>query len=141
MAEVLGLGMSHFGGFMFPDEDMASRVRKRLQDGKLPPSLDHPSKWPEAMQAEWSNDGGAAFAARHRNSYFTALDRIREVLDDFAPDAIVIFGDDQYECFKEDLVPPYCVFLAEEFRTMPYLRARAVGGERANIWNDARDAV
>jgi len=141
MAEMLGLGMSHFGGFMFPDEDMASRVRARLENGSLPPLLDHPSKWPPAMRSQWGSDGGAGFARRHRNQYFAALDRIRGALDDFAPDAIVIFGDDQYECFKEDLVPPYCVFLAEEFRTMPYLRARAMGGGGQNIWNDPRDAV
>ena len=57
MADILGLGMSHFGGFMFPGEDMTSRVRARLNDGSLPASLDHPSKWPEAMRAEaneWS---------------------------------------------------------------------------------------
>ena len=58
MAEILGLGLSHFGGFMFPDEDMASRVRARLDDGSLPSSLDHPSKWPAPMRAEWGEDAG-----------------------------------------------------------------------------------
>ena len=30
MAELLGLGLSHFGGFMFSDAEMASRTRARL---------------------------------------------------------------------------------------------------------------
>jgi len=92
------------------------------------------------MRTEWGSDGSARFAAQHRAEYFAALDRIRAVLDAFAPDAVIVFGDDQYECFKEDLVPPYCVFMSKISSIKPCLRARAVGGERANIWNDPRDA-
>ena len=51
MAEILGLGLSHFGGFMFPDEDMASRVRACLDEGSLPANVDHPSKWPDPIHA------------------------------------------------------------------------------------------
>lgn len=141
MAEILGLGLSHFGGFMFPDDDMASRIKARLADGSLPPALDHPSKWPAGMREEWGNDEGASFAHRHRERYFHGLDRIRAALDDFAPDAVMIFGDDQYECFREDLVPPYCVFAADRFQSKPYLRARGLGGDCANIWNDPFDTV
>jgi hypothetical protein len=141
MAEILGLGLSHFGGFMFPDEDMASRTKKRLEDGSLPPALDRPSKWPAPMRAEWGDDEGAAFAARHKRAYFAGLDRIRTALDAFRPDAVIVFGDDQYECFREDLVPPYCVFVAEEFRSRPYLRARLFGADRMNVWNDPFDTV
>lgn len=141
MAEILGLGLSHFGGFMFSDEEMASRIRARLDDGSLPPDLDHPSKWPEEMRGEWGNNEGASFARRHREEYFAGLDKIRAALDDFAPDAVIIFGDDQYECFREDLVPSYCVFVGTEFQSKPYLRARGLGGKTANIWDDPFDAV
>jgi hypothetical protein len=129
MGEVLGLGLSHFGGFMFPDEDMASRVRARLDDGSLPADLDHPSKWPEPMRAEWGSDDGAGFAKRHKADYFEGLDRVRAALDAFKPVAVIIFGDDQYECFREDLVPPYCVFVAGEFQFKPYFRARLFGAD------------
>ena len=94
MADILGLGLSHFGGFMFPDEDMASRVRARLNDGSLPASLDHPSKWPDPMRAEWGDDEGASFAKQHKAQYFDALDRVRAALDAFKPDAMIIIGDD-----------------------------------------------
>jgi len=114
VAKILGLGYSHFGGFMFPDGDMSSRIKARLANGTPPASLDRPSKWPAGMQAEWGNDEGAEFAARHKQEYFAALDRVRTALDDFQPYAVVIFGDDQYECFHEDLVPPYWVFMGGE---------------------------
>lgn len=140
MADILGLGLSHFGGFMFPDDDMSSRVRARLADGSLPPQLSDPAQWPAPMRAEWGDDEGAAFAARHRAAYFAGLDRIRAALEAFDPHAVVIFGDDQYECFREDLVPPYCVFVAPTFHIRPYARARVFGGGIANIWNDPFDA-
>lgn len=141
MAEILGLGLSHFGGFMFPDEDMSSRAKARLEDGSLPEALNHPSKWPAGMRDEWGNDEGASFAHRHRETYFQGLDRVREALDAFKPDAVIIFGDDQYECFREDLVPPYCVFVSDKFHSKPYLRARGLGGNCPNIWNDRFETV
>ena len=140
MADILGLGLSHFGGFMFPPHLMAARVKARLADGTLPAHLDHPDKWPAAMRAEWGDDEGASFAARHAARYFAGLDRVRAALDSFDPDAVIVFGDDQYECFREDLVPPYCVFVAREFRLRPYARARVFGAGPANIWDDPPDA-
>jgi hypothetical protein len=139
MAEFLGLGLSHFGGFMFPDTAMAARVAKQLADGSLPPHLDSPEKWPAPMRAEWGNDSGASFAARHREAYFKGVDRARAALEAFDPDAVILFGDDQYECFREDLVPPYCVFAGDRFTLRPYARARAVGGESGNVWGEPAD--
>ena len=34
---------------------------------------------------------------------------IRKILDDFNPDFVLVWGDDQYENFKEDIVPAFCV--------------------------------
>jgi hypothetical protein len=34
----------------------------------------------------------------------------RRILDEFKPDFVVIIADDQYENFKEDIIPPFCVF-------------------------------
>src|SRR5581483_10068525 len=36
-------------------------------------------------------------------------------LDAFHPDFVVMFGDDQYENFKDDVLPPFCVYAADEF--------------------------
>ena len=41
---------------------------------------------------------------------------IRKALDDFNPDLVLIWGDDQYENFREDIIPAFCVFgLDEQF--------------------------
>lgn len=141
MGAVLGLGLSHFGGFFFPDAEMGSRITDALNRGKLPPHLSDPKRWPQPMQEEWGSDQGTAFAARHRADYFAGLGEIRKALDAFAPDAVIIFGDDQYECFREDLVPAYCVFVMKEFVAKPYARARGIGGGSPNIWNDPPDAA
>lgn len=141
MAEILGLGLSHFGGYMFPDEEMSARIKHRLAEGSLPETLQDPADWPVQMREEWSDDEGRAFATRHRDQYFAGLDKVRRALDEFAPDAVVIFGDDQYECFREDLIPAYCMFLCDTFTTKPYFRARGLGGGSTNIWNDPLDTV
>jgi hypothetical protein len=141
MGAVLGLGLSHFGGFFFPDAEMGSRITDALRRGKLPPHLNDPKRWPKPMRDEWSDDQGTAFAARHRADYFSGLKQARAALDAFAPDAVIIFGDDQYECFREDLVPAYCVFVMKEFVARPYARARGIGGGSLNIWNDPPDTA
>src|SRR4030095_15763075 len=33
----------------------------------------------------------------------------RKLLDDFRPDVVVIWGDDQHENFTADIIPPFCV--------------------------------
>ena len=112
MGEILGLGLTHFGGFMFPDEEMAARIGAAMKSPKLPDHLRDPANWPARMREEWGSDKGAAFAAKHKADFFAGVSRIRTALDDFKPDAVIIFGDDQYECFREDLVPPYCIVLS-----------------------------
>ncbi|MGE5537868.1 MAG: extradiol ring-cleavage dioxygenase [Gemmatimonas sp.] len=141
MGAVLGLGLSHFGGFFFPDAEMGARITDAMERGRLPAHLRDPSGWPAGMREEWGNDRGTAFAARHRAAYFRGLKEVRTALDSFRPDAVIIFGDDQYECFREDLVPAYCVFVMKEFVAKPYARARGIGGGSLNIWNDPPDTA
>jgi hypothetical protein len=68
------------------------------------------------MRAEWGDDEGAASAGRHREALVAALMKTRAALDAFNPDFVLIWGDDQYENFKEDVVPPYCVAAYDSFR-------------------------
>ncbi|HLY67411.1 MAG TPA: extradiol ring-cleavage dioxygenase, partial [Chloroflexota bacterium] len=128
MGEVLGIGMSHFPGFANPDEQMSVRLKQVLSSDKVPAELKEPRSWPERMQREWSDDEGAAFAGEHRRQFVDGMRRIRAAIDDFQPDAVVIFGDDQYENFREELVPPFCVYIVPEFELRPYVWTRL--GER-----------
>ena len=47
--------------------------------------------------------------ARRIASVAASLRKTRAQIDAFRPDFIVMWGDDQYENFNEDVVPPYCV--------------------------------
>ena len=68
------------------------------------------------MRAEWGNDEGTSAATRHRADLVGWLDKTRAALDAFKPDFILMWGDDQYENFKEDIVPPYCISAYERFK-------------------------
>ena len=39
-----------------------------------------------------------------------AYRKARQAIEDFKPDFVLIFGDDQYEVFQEDLLPPFAIF-------------------------------
>jgi hypothetical protein len=116
MAEILALGISHYPPLHGKDDRMSWILKRMLQNPKLPPELRTPAGWPEAMRAEWGNDEGASSAARHRADLVGWMDKTRAALDAFKPDFVLIWGDDQYENFKEDVVPPYCISAYENFK-------------------------
>lgn len=139
MGEILGLGISHYPGFMYDDDDMAQRLRNTLTSRKVPEAMRDPKNWPQRMQDEWGDDEGRAFAVTHRKEFVDGVRRLREGLDAFNPDAVVIFGDDQYENFREDLVPPFAVYIRDEFVTRPFARGRFGGADESNVWGLPKD--
>ena len=48
---------------------------------------------------------GSAAANRCGERFGNDFRAIRKILDDFNPDFVLVWGDDQYENFKEDIVP------------------------------------
>lgn len=140
MGEILGLGISHYPGFLYPDDNMSGRLKKTLSSPKVPDELRDPRNWPTRMREEWADDEGLAFAERHRSEFADGVRRLRTALDDFQPDAVLIFGDDQYENFKEDVVPPFCVYIRDEFETAPFEHGR-FGPPEPNIWDLPSDLV
>jgi len=48
-----------------------------------------------------------------------------------------MWGDDQYENFKEDIIPPFCVLAYDEFKFTPYARLRG----KPNIWDEPAEKV
>jgi len=90
------------------------------------------------MQAEWGNDRGTTFAAQHREEFVTGVRKLRQALDEFRPEVVVIFGDDQYENFREDLIAPFAVYLLPEFHTTPF--QTDLGREpQPNVWGEPLD--
>ena len=109
MAEVLATGITHYPPLVTPDERMSWILQYMLKNPHLPEEYRDPDKWPEEMRREWGEDQGTASATNHRSELVHWLGRVRAALDDFNPDYVVIIGDDQYENFKEDIVPPFCI--------------------------------
>jgi hypothetical protein len=89
------------------------------------------------MRQEWGDDEGASFARQHRDALADELRKVRNQLDEFAPDFVVVWGDDQYENFQEDLIPAFAVLAYESMEVQPWLNAAATG----NVWDEAADTV
>jgi hypothetical protein len=120
MAEILGLGLTHYPLLSVGDDHMADLLRWTLGDPDIPEQEKDPAHWPEQMRADWNADGGTAAAARHRAELRGHLARCRAALDEFGPDVLVVWGDDQYENFREEVVPPFCVLAYGETEVEPF---------------------
>jgi hypothetical protein len=116
MAEIMGLGMFHGPHPGLTDETMANiYFRRILQDPQTPAEFRDQANWPQELREEWGDDEGLSAARRHREVAIEACRQARKAVDEFNPDVVVIFADDQYENFKEDVLPPFCVYAADEF--------------------------
>lgn len=120
MADIQLLGMTHYPPFGWTDESMSGLMRLILSDPDIPAQAKDPANWPVEMQAEWGDDNGATAAPLHRTQLVEGLNRVRSELDAFDPDVIVIWGDDQYENFREDIVPPFSVLAYDDRTVRPY---------------------
>ena len=137
MGEILGLGVTHYPPLTGQDQNMAGILRGILQDPGLPEKYRDPANWPEAMRKEYGDDGGAASARAHRERMLGYFREARRVLDDFRPDAVVIWGDDQYENFVEDIIPPFCVLAYDEVEAHPWARERVA----PNVWGEDKETA
>ena len=140
MAEILGLGLTHSPSFIRPDEDGESSLKRTLRTNhRVPAELKNPANWPEPMRAEYGDDEGYASAVRLRQRMVAGFRRLRAELDEFNPDFVVIWGDDQYENFREDIIPPFCVLAYDDFHCQPFDGGN--GTARRNVWHEPADTV
>ena len=138
MGEILGVGGTHYPPGLVPDEYKPWPLARMLEtDQRIPAHMKDPANWPEPMQQEWGEDEGITSHQAHRARVFKAYRRIREEIDAFNPDFILIWGDDQYENFKEDIIPPFCVLAYDKIEFTPFKRTRG----RPNIWGEPEDKV
>ncbi len=141
MGEILGLGMTHYPPLAGRDENMAGILRGTLRDPAIPAEMKDPSNWPEPMQRERGSDDGKAAAIAHRAALLRGFQRIRVALDEFRPDFVLIWGDDQYENFTEDIIPPFCILAYDSIEAQPWaLKAPGMPGG-GNVWAESEDAV
>jgi len=139
MAEILGLGMTHYPPLAGRDENMMGILKGTLRDPAIPAELKEPENWPPRMREEYGTDQGKAAAAEHRRALLECLGKIRQALDEFKPDFVLIWGDDQYENFTEDIIPPFCILAYDNIEARPWkLKAPGMPGG-ANVWKESED--
>ena len=135
MGEILGVGCTHRPVMLRRNEDWTFMMKASLADPAMPDEMKNPARWPAPLREELGNDWGTAAAARAREVYRRHFAEARQALDDFKPDLIVMWGDDQYENFQEDIVPPFAVLAYDDQDIQPWAHRRSPD----NPWNEPAD--
>lgn len=113
MGEILGIGCTHTLVRAQPNR-MDGYLRKNLQHPDTPPELRDPKNWPEEARKEWGDDEGLTTARKYKEELQKGFRLARKAIDDFKPDFVLIFADDQYENVQDDLLSPFTVFAIDE---------------------------
>jgi hypothetical protein len=136
MGEILGLGLSHYPGPMVPAEDWPRMLETNVQKGRIPRDLfEDRARWPAAMLAEWGQDDGVSAAREHERRLLGGYRELRRRLDEFNPDLVVVWGDDQYENFRTDGVPAFCIYIFDEIVSHPFAGGGGPFRTERNAWN------
>jgi hypothetical protein len=133
MGEILGLGITHYPPMSYKG-NLASRIKLLLADPMLPERLRSPDGWHPTMREQWGDDEGREHSDRHRADLIHHFRKARAELDAFAPDFVLLWGDDQYENYREDGVPPFSVLAYDSFEAQPWKHARG-----DNWWDEPAD--
>ena len=140
MGEILGIGLTHYPGPLVAPEQWWRLLYRGVETGKVPAALfEDRQRWPEAMRAEWADDQGAAAAHAHKARLMAGFQALRRELDAFDPDFVVIWGDDQFENFRKDCVPAFCVYIFDELISRPYGAGRVTFLCDGNVWDIPAD--
>ena len=137
MGEILGMASTHWPLLIPPDDGHPwpfQMVMERTPD--FPEEMKNPSSWPEGARVEFGEDEGVSAHKEHRERLVKAFRVMKQEIDAFNPDFILMFGDDQYENFKEDIIPPFCVLAYDEFVSYPFKKGFVPG---RNVWGEAAD--
>ena len=101
MAEIVGcMAMSHAPQLLTPPDKWS----------ELPTRIKGPYHPKPGIEAELTPESMSAHAARCH----AAIGALRDRLAQWAPDTVVILGDDQHENILDDNMPPFTIFIADE---------------------------
>jgi len=138
MSEILGLGCTHYPGLFSPEEQLPGLFHRLLTAPNVPARYKEPANWPAELLGELGNDGGLAAAHRYGERMANGFRAVRKALDEFDPDIVLVWGDDQYENFREDIIPAFCVLgYDDDFSVKPWSTGN--GGGKPNRWNEPAD--
>jgi hypothetical protein len=128
MGEILGLGITH-QPTLAAKEFRPVALWRALGDPLLPPALKEEASWPQGLRAAWGNDRGLTACEAHRQAIVAEFATVRRALDEFKPDVVLMWGDDQFENFKADIIPAFCVMAVDEFSfEVPQFK------DQPNVW-------
>src|SRR5215831_9456472 len=139
MGEILGIGVTHYPGLMLPDAYMSQTLTRALESERVPEEMKNSARWPEGLRQELAANENGGAAAEHRRRLVGGFRKARQALDAFAPDFALIWGDDQYENFREDGVPSFCVFALDAIESRPF--GRPGRAQLGNVWGEGPDKV
>ena len=138
MGEILGIGTTHYPGLTGTDEGLSSTWQVIINAPRIDSKWKDKSNWPAGMIDEVGDDMGLAAADVHRQRMWSNFRKQRQMIDAFEPDFIVIITDDQYENFKEDIIPPFCVYgLDDDFEQEVW--GHGFAATRDNYWGEPHD--
>lgn len=141
MGEILGLGLSHYPGPLSPARYWSRMVARNVEVGRISPELyADKGHWPKLMLDEWANDEGLAAAEEHRRRLLAGYRVLRAELDAFAPDLVLVWGDDQFENYRRDCVPAFAVGIFDEVIARPFGGGEQVFKTTDNVWGLDPDA-
>jgi Catalytic LigB subunit of aromatic ring-opening dioxygenase len=114
MATVVGaVGTAHSPQVSLPGEQWAPYGRQEVASGRLD-VVEYRSTHADPTR-ELSDEVTAGRAADCEK----AVRRLRDAIDGFAPDVLVVVGDDQKELYRDDGIPAFAVFTGTELFDLP----------------------
>ena len=135
MGEILGIGCTHRPLMLGPDETWTRFIKMALQDPDMPDEWKDSSRWPVEMLEELGKDFGLSSAGKARKVFKQRFAETRKIIDEFDPDVIIIWGDDQYENFQEDLIPPFAILAYQDQEILPWRDSNQL----ENPWSEKED--
>jgi hypothetical protein len=129
MAEILGIGCSHAPMILNPADEwgrMRSRIYSRIPNYQPPPD----------MQADLAEDNGLSADRQNQARIVNAFRVLHERLHAWAPDVLMVIGDDQAENFLADNLPVFALYTGTELEGHPFHRPMG----HVNLWGGAPEA-
>lgn len=100
MAQIVGcLAMSHAPQLMLQPDQWGLLNTRSWDPLPLKPELEK-----ETMAVKWAK----------WNRCMAAIQGLRKILEDIAPDTVIVVGDDQHENLLDDNMPPFTLFIGKE---------------------------
>jgi hypothetical protein len=134
VGQILGLGITHYPN-LSAKGNMCWRTHKCLEDPALDERWRSIENWPEEMRRQWGEDRGQSHSDAHRAALIAEFRKARAELEAFDPDFILMWGDDQYENFREDCVPSFSVLAYDSVDIQPWKNYR----RGPNVWDEPED--